>query len=276
VSEHNSQANLRLAQADENRIVPPLAGSDGTEMALWAEMLSMVGRKNGRLYEILIHDAKPQRPVSRPFGRSILKDLERERARIARELHAGAGQPLAGIKLNLEMLDDCAAILPQSGREALARMQTLTEQALEQIRAVSHSLHPPDWQGLTTEESLRYLLQSSGLQDRLEVTTDIPQLPLQPCHVVKIAIYRCAQEAISNVTRHSGATRLSLALRADGDTIELLVQDNGRGFSGAPSGARGIGLFAIREHAEALGGICDISGGGGGASIRVRLPFETD
>ena len=60
-------------------------------------------------------------------------------------------------------------VLPQAGREALARLQMLAEQALEQVRAVSHSLHPPEWQDLTTAEALRNLVESSGFVGRLEV-----------------------------------------------------------------------------------------------------------
>jgi signal transduction histidine kinase len=256
----------------------------GSEMAAWADILSMIGHKNSRLYDLLARDAVPRRSGSRNAGRAIVRELERERSRIARDLHAGAGQPLAGIKLNLDMLDDCASALPQAGRDALARLQTLAEQALEQVRAVSHSLHPPDWQGLTTADALRYLVQSSGLMGRLEVEMDIRPLPEEPSHTVKIAIYRCAQECISNVARHSGATRLSLSLVplsriAGGPWVELRLEDNGRGFAieQSPSstgvGRTGIGLQAIREHTKALGGSCDISSNGDGVRIRVQLPL---
>jgi two-component system, NarL family, sensor histidine kinase UhpB len=245
---------------DKDRFVPPCKGN-GTDVAAWTDMLSMIGAKNSQLYRFVVRD-------SRGSGRTIVRELERERSRIARELHAGAGQPLAGIKLNLEMLDDYAAVLPQAGRDALARLQTLASQALEQVRAVSHSLHPPDWQGLTTGDALLYLLRSSGLTGRLEVEIDIRPLPIEPSHTVKIAIYRCAQECISNVVRHSGAARFALALIPLGRMVELRLEDNGRGFPQEHSaGNPGIGLRAIREHTLALGGVCRISSGGDGVRI---------
>jgi signal transduction histidine kinase len=266
---------LTDAIGDKGRPVPPW----NSEMAAWADILSMIGHKNSRLYDLLARDAVPRNSASRNSGRAIVRELERERSRIARELHAGAGQPLAGIKLNLEMLDNCAAVLPQAGREALARLQTLAEQALEQVRAVSHNLHPPDWQALTTGDALLYLVQSSGLMGCLKVELDIRPLPAEPSHTVKIALYRCAQECISNVARHSGATRLSLSLIANGPMVELRLEDNGRGFPLDPSasstgiGSKGIGLLAIREHTSALGGVCDISSGADGVRIRVQLPL---
>jgi len=251
--------------------------TDRSEMVAWADMLSRFGQKNSRLYDLLARQSRPRNVGSRPSGRTIVRELERERSRIARELHAGAGQPLAGIKLNLEMLDNCAAELPLAGREALSRLQTLAEQALQQVRAVSHNLHPPDWQGLATGDALRYLFESSGLMARVKVDLDIQPLPVEPSHTVKIALYRCAQECISNVARHSGATSLTLSLRAVGAMIELRMEDNGHGFPREiPSRGTGIGLLSLREQTAALGGACDISSGADGVRIRVQLPVAGD
>jgi len=250
--------------------------ADRSEMVAWADMLSRIGQKNSQLFDLVVRDSR-SRGGARASGQTILRELERERSRIARELHAGAGQPLAGIKLNLEMLDNCADILPEAGREALARLQTLAEQALEQVRAVSHNLHPPDWQGLGAGEALRYLVQSSGLMSRMKVEIDIQPLPVEPSHTVKIALYRCAQECISNVARHSGASRFTLSLTGDATMTELRLEDNGRGFPPEPSpSGKGIGLQSMREHTTALDGNCDISSSENGVRIRVRLPLAAD
>ncbi len=111
-------------------------------------MLSMISRKNSLLYEFVGRTSRP-----RAEGSAIVRELERGEIAYRPRTACRRGQPLAGIKLNLEMLDDCRAELPPRGREALARLQTLAEQALDQVRAVSHSLHPPEWQDLTTEEA---------------------------------------------------------------------------------------------------------------------------
>ena len=211
-----------------------------------------------------------------PYERTIVRALEQERSRIARDLHAGAGQPLAGIKLNLEMLNRWADVLPQAGREALVRLEVLAEQAIEQVRAVSHNLHPPEWQGLTAGNAIRELVRSSGLTSCMQVTLDIRELPVEPSHAVKIAIYRCAQECISNVARHSGATRFALSLMAGETTVELRLKDNGHGFPKKTAIRNGIGLISIREHTDALGGACDIFSGENGVNIRVQLPLEAE
>jgi signal transduction histidine kinase len=241
-------------------------------MMAWADMLSSIGQKNSRLYEMINRTPEPRRA-----GRSIvLRELERERSRIARELHAGAGQPLAGIRMNLEMLKECSEELPPEGREALERLQTLAEQAFDQVRSVSHSLHPPDWQSLTTGDALRLLVTSSALPGSLDAHMDIRELPVEPDHAVKIALYRCAQECISNITRHSGADWFKLALYGRGSEVELQVEDNGRGFTQSVYSRKGIGLIALREHATALGGRCQISSGIEGTRIVIQLPVSED
>src|SRR5579871_2078436 len=97
------------------------------EMRAWADILSMIGEKNSRLYDLLERDRLSRSCAPRTPGRVIIEELERERSRIARELHAGAGQPLAGIKMNLEMLDDYSRSLPDSARATLGRLRTLAD-----------------------------------------------------------------------------------------------------------------------------------------------------
>jgi signal transduction histidine kinase len=213
--------------------------------------------------------------VPRRIGPAIIRELERERSRIARELHAGVGQPLAAIRLNLEMLSECAAALPQQAREALARLEKLSVQASEQVRALSHILHPPEWQNLTIADALHSLLESSGLAAVIAVEIHVQRLVTEPAHATKIAIYRCAQECLSNVAQHSGATRVELRLVTRGAMLELRVEDNGCGFADL-NPHTGIGLLAIHEHAIALGGDCDISSAPTGSTVVVQLPLGED
>ncbi len=255
-----------------SRAIPRLPGRNGksTDMTAWADMLSMIGRRNIQLYDFLV---RPSR--QRSSGSAILRELERERSRIARELHAGAGQPLAGIKLNLEMLGDCFNELSPQGREALVRAQKLAQQALEQVRSVSQNLHPPEWQRLSATEAIRQLIESSGLEMRMAVFADFEPLPVEPSHATKIALYRCTQECISNIMRHSGATRFRLWLGASGSMLELRIEDNGHGFDHHLPG-KGIGLQALREHASVLGGTCEVTSSAAGTLVAVKFPLTED
>ena len=211
---------------------------------------------------------------------NVMDEVRRERSRLGRELHAGAGQPLAGIKLNLEMLANCSPDLSAAARVTLARLQRLTEEALQQVRAVSHSLHPPEWQSLSLESALRALVESSGLADDMELQLELGPFPVEPSQSARIAIYRCAQECISNITRHSAATRVAIMVRAGGEMIELRIHDNGRGFQTTPLAAtkprHGMGLVAIREHAAAAGGISEILSDVAGTRVLVSVPLLDD
>ncbi len=215
------------------------------------------------------------------FGELLTRELERERARIARELHAGAGQPLAGIKLNLDLLRSNLVEMPQPVEDSIARLQLLAEQALEQVRALSHRLYPPEWQRLALGDAIANLWKSSGVAQKLECRVDIQSFYQEPPHAVKVTIYRCCQECLSNILRHSGATSAALSLRQEGVCIVLSIEDNGSGFDvpdvlSADSRARGIGLVAMREQASSLGGSLDIQSGQGGTKLRVSLPLVED
>jgi signal transduction histidine kinase len=223
-------------------------------------------------------------------GSKLLTELERERSRIARELHAGAGQPLAGIKLHLEILDECTSGLANGARKdsgaadagrmeairtTIGRLQTLAEQALGQVRAVSHRLHPPDWQEMKMETAMESLIESSGLNGSLRLTRDFGPLPEEPSHSVKVMMYRCAQECIANVIRHSGATEAAISLACEEGLLVLTVTDNGRGFDTRQKNS-GIGLRAIAENAASLGGTSAIASGPDGTKITVSLPYAAD
>jgi two-component system sensor histidine kinase UhpB len=239
----------------------------------WSDMLAGIAEKNAKLGEAV---AKRYRPRS---GASLISELERERARIARELHAGAGQPLAGIKLHLERLDECAARLPDSARVTLDHLRTLADQALGQVRAVSHRLHPPAWQEMSMRDAIESLLDASGFDSdgaggtSCRLTRNLQTFSEEPAHDVKVQIYRCAQECISNIIRHSGATEASVILAGAEGRVMLTVTDNGKGFdTSARTG--GLGLRAIAETAAAGGGNSVIESGPEGTKIVIDVPLN--
>ncbi len=248
----------------------PAPASQYPDFGAWTEMLSSISDKNARLSE-LVTRRWPKRT-----GTALLSELERERSRIARELHAGAGQPLAGIKLHLEALDGFTGEMSESARTTIGRLQTLADQALGQVRAVSHRLHPPEWQEMKLVEAMESLTDLSSLGTSLALTKDLPALTKEPSHDVKIQIYRCTQECLSNIIRHSGATQASISLAEKDGQLVLTVADNGRGFDAEArkSGSAGIGLRAIAENAASAGGTSRITSGPDGTRIDVSIPLD--
>ncbi len=206
------------------------------------------------------------------------RQIELERQRLGRELHTGVGQMLAAVRLQLELISAHVVDPSATVRQALERISILVRDALEEVRSISKRLHPPDWQRLTLESALRLLWGMSGVPETYQATFYIDALPFEPDLNRKILIYRCLQEAVSNVTRHSRAQRVNVSLRFVGGMLILTVTDDGVGFdadrvlSGPPSLASGIGLHAVREHAAALGGKLDIQSGPLGTKLGLSVP----
>jgi signal transduction histidine kinase len=205
----------------------------------------------------------------------ISEQLERERARLARELHTGAGQSLSAIKVNLELLENKGLELPADVRVLLDRIAQLTRDAADEVSAVSRRLYPLDWQAIGLVGALRRLWIKSGVPERFQDSLNLPESLPEPPHPIRVALYRIAQEGIANTVRHSGATRLSLSLEQSAQDITLTIQDDGCGFDERwQSETDGIGLRAIRDQVRNLEGDLRITGGAEGTKLEVTFPLE--
>lgn len=222
-----------------------------------------------------------RRPSRVRLAEQISRRVEDERSRLARDLHAGAGQSLVAIKLNVSALRAALPGAPESVRENLSRIEWLAEQALEEVRSTSQRLHPPDWEQLGLRESIERLWETSGMSrnfhGRLEFRSIPPMLP----QAVKVAVYRCAQEGIANVLRHSKASEVSLVLERVRGRLELTLQDNGTGIdmertSSPVPEPRGIGLRSMRREVRALNGEFRIQSGPDGTVMKIGLPVRED
>lgn len=179
------------------------------------------------------------RQDGRNAGAALSRQREELRARLARQLHSGAGQPLAAIKLNVEVIHNTAPQLPPSTRSRLERIALLAQEVLSELRSMK-------------------LWEKTGIQQSFETCFDVARLSTEPPEEIKIVICRAAQEAFSNVIRHSRASRVSIALRERGRSLS--VADNGHGFDPKqilgrrPRAGAGIGLSAKRTQVLAMEG----------------------
>ncbi|MBZ5577845.1 MAG: sensor histidine kinase [Acidobacteriia bacterium] len=220
-----------------------------------------------------------RRTRQRPVRSRALRQIELERQRLGQELHTSVGQQLSAIQLQTEVI---SSNFPAPGgpvREALDRISALTADALEQVRSISKRLHPPEWQRLTLEAALQQLWSLSGLPQRFQAELRLGPLSQEPELDAKVVLYRAAQEAISNLIRHSRATRVEAELTENNGQIILTFRDDGVGFdaglvfSAPASVAGGIGLRSIRDEAEALGGRLVVDSGAIGTTLEVTVPL---
>jgi two-component system NarL family sensor kinase len=215
-----------------------------------------------------------------PAGISAVRQLEKERERLGRELHTGVGQLLVAIRLQLEVIASQLASPPPAVQLALDRMGVLANDAGEQVRALSRGLHPPEWQRLTLEAAIRQLWEASGVPQRFEATLEIEPLGREPEQEAKVLVYRAAQEGLTNLVRHAKASRVEMALGTRDDNVVWRIEDNGVGFdvarllNGPANVTQGIGLRSIREQASGLGGALHIASGAEGTRLELSVPFE--
>jgi two-component system, NarL family, sensor histidine kinase UhpB len=175
--------------------------------------------------------------------RMALAAQEAERLRVAQELHDEVGQSLTAVLLQLGRL---GRTLPPEDRALLGHAQDTARESLEEVRRIARSLRPEALDDLGLASALRVLAERVEEQSPVRVETRIdarlPELGADE----ELVVYRVAQEALTNVVRHSGARRADLELTSGAERVRLLVRDDGHGLGGA---AEGSGIRGMRERA---------------------------
>jgi two-component system NarL family sensor kinase len=199
----------------------------------------------------------------------IVTGREEERKRLRRDLHDGVGPTLAAILLKLQAAQTRR---DETERNALlGEIRAETRAAITEVRRVVDDLRPPAIDEVGLVDAIRQRaasLTTDTLVFEVQGPAEQPTLPA----AVEVAAFRIASEAMTNVVKHSGATRCLIDLELD-VTLGLTVSDNGRGDAGAT--ARGVGWTSMTERAAELGGSCTISTRGeGGLVVRAVLPLE--
>jgi two-component system, NarL family, sensor histidine kinase UhpB len=201
----------------------------------------------------------------------VLAAQEAERLRIAQELHDQVGQELTAVLLGLSRVQSRA---PDSLRADLLMVQDVVRASAEDVRRIAIELRPEALDDLGLASALAVLAdrlsERLGLEVRLEIAPELPQLSTE----AELVIYRVAQEALTNVARHSGVELAELVLVHADRRLTLTVRDRGRGLADG-SGA-GTGMRGMRERAALIGARIRIGTppGGRGCEVRLDVPLE--
>jgi signal transduction histidine kinase len=199
-----------------------------------------------------------------------------ERSRLARDLHDAVSQTLFSASLISEVVPRLWERNPQEGQRRLDELRVLTRGALAEMRTLLLELRPTALQEAPLPDLLRQLAEATTGRSRIPVSLSIDG----ECNVppeVKIALYRIAQEALNNVVKHSGATKVSVSLECIAEQVELDVTDDGRGFDPASAPPDHLGLGIMRERADAVGASYTLeSEPGNGTSVSVVWRYATE
>lgn len=217
----------------------------------------------------------------RRLSTQLLTIQERERQRIAADLHDVLGQSLTMIKLSIE---DSARLLAANETEEVARslrqLVFKVKDAVEELRRISKDLRPPMLDDLGILPTLSWFFRefSAACPDmRVEKAIDIRESDVPAS--LKIAIFRLLQEAVGNITKHAKADLIRVLIRRTGDRLHLVVEDNGQGFDQAEMDNycpldKGLGLVSMKERAHFSGGVYTIDSAiGKGTRISVSWPL---
>ncbi|CAM5484844.1 histidine kinase [Streptomyces spiroverticillatus] len=191
--------------------------------------------------------------------------FEAERRRIERDLHDGAQQQLVALTMTLGLAEMEVAESSPQGAALVARGRGEARRALDQLRDLVRGIHPQ----VLTDHGLAAAVTEVALRSPVPATVDI-QLPRRIAALVETTAYFTVTEALTNATRHSGATEISVSGRLEHDRLVLLITDNGKG--GADP-ARGTGLSGLADRLAILRGrLLVTSPVGGPTEIRVEVP----
>ena len=225
-----------------------------------------------------VAELEAYRSGARALAARILSAQEAERVRVSRELHDDTGQALTLILVRLQLVENMTR--DPEVRHELAELRELVVDTLDGVRRLAVQLGPSVLEDLGLRSALEWLAdrvrEDTGLQVQLSLECDDGRVP----STTAIAVFRVAQEALTNVVRHARASRADLRLAQDDGGLVLTVSDDGVGFDVDEARARptaSVGLFGMAERVALVGGTIELlSRKGAGTRVEVRVPVREE
>ena len=226
---------------------------------------------------VLITDLTTQKQEADIVAR-LQQVQDGERRRLARELHDSVGQLLASIAMNIARVRAESDKLSPEVAELVIQNGAMVNEITNEIRTISHLLHPPLLDEMGLPLALRWYIDGFMERSKIRATVEVPdgfdRLPPD----TEIAVFRAVQECLANVHRHSGSSSCSVKLVRNDHELQLQVQDSG---SGIPKeklpnvmSSGGVGLRGMRERVRRLGGTLAIDSSEQGTTVTIKLPIQ--
>jgi PAS domain S-box-containing protein len=216
----------------------------------------------------------------RDLSLHLLRTQDEERRQIGRDLHDSLGQYLSVLKMRLDALRTAAVRANSPNADELEQCSQLMNEAVQEVRTISYLLYPPMLEEMGLKTAVPWYLdgfaQRSGIKADFEASSAFGRLD----RGIELALFRVLQESLTNIHRHSGATRAKIRLDTGDNTFVVEVSDNGRGipvqkFEEAGQdwmGSRGVGLRGMTERMHQIGGRLEISSTDKGTVVRAIVP----
>jgi signal transduction histidine kinase len=213
----------------------------------------------------------------RELSARLMQLQDEERRRIARELHDSVGQMLAALGMNLASVGADLKRLTETAN-TVTDSAALVQELSQEVRTISHLLHPPllDEAGLAS--ALRWYVEGFTRRSKIQVNLEVPADFERLARESETAIFRTAQECLTNIHRHSQSPTARIRITTSDGHVFVEVEDQGRGIPRekqlemASAGTPGVGVRGMRERFRQLGGTLEIRSNGKGTLIVARLP----
>jgi signal transduction histidine kinase/ligand-binding sensor domain-containing protein len=228
------------------------------------------------LYRRRVGQLKRARVAQEAFSKQLIDSQENERKRIAAELHDSLGQELLIIKnraaLGLKLLGDAGRT-----KEQIEQISGTATQAIAEVRQIAYNLRPYHLDEIGLTQSLEELVERVASACPIKFTSAIDNIDDIFPKDAAINLYRIVQESLNNIVKHSEANEANLLVKRNSREIEVLIEDNGKGFSTGSETARrrGFGMTGLAERARILGGTLSIhSLPDKGTTVKLNLPLQ--
>ncbi len=266
-----------LGQTEDLQLVK----KDGRHAYVELKVSPLVASDGVRGLQAIVHDVTEERQLRQNmeyYITQITRAQEDERLRISRELHDDTAQLLVGLSRSLDALMSGKPQLPRTVKERLEKMRELAESALEGVRRFSQDLRPSVLDDLGLVPALEWLAGDLEERGGVAVNVSITGTRRRMSPEKELAVFRIAQEALSNVRRHSRASRVDVSVDFAEDALTLVIGDDGEGFY-MPERASDLvvygklGIVGMRERARLVNGTLIVqSEVGKGTTITLRVP----
>jgi signal transduction histidine kinase len=234
--------------------------------------------QNGQLVEEIRKRERAEDGL-RTLAARLVAIRDEERRRVARELYEGTAQVLAALAINLGIVEIEKQFLSRTSSELLSQSTKLVQDLLQEVRSLSHVLHPPTLDEMGIASAIHWyverFMERSPVRVELAIPDDLGRLPRE----VEIAVFRVVQESLTNVHHHSGSKTASVRVGRSPSEVVVEVRDQGKGIppevtlAGKDAIPRGVGISGMRERARQLGGTISIDSDHNGSVIRATLPL---
>jgi signal transduction histidine kinase len=265
-----AQRRVAILAATNRKLELEIARRRAVEQAL---------KKSQQHQKRLLEESRHMRDQLRLLSRQLLLAQEEERKRISRELHDVILQTLTGINLRLANLKGNASMNTQDRERNITRTQQLVEQSVNIVHDFARALRPTVLDDIGLIPALHTFMkefkEETGIQVSLSAFAGLAQLKGDE----RIVLYRVAQEALTNVGRHAGASRVEVSIRKRPDAVCMTIHDDGKGLAVESPRQdhhnKRLGLLGMRERLEMVGGNFAIeSAPGQGTTVTARIPLR--